>query len=210
MTGFAESFAWPLRGRWRPPWAMGLLCLLLLPILFIPLFGYGIEAVHAAAMDPSKGPPPWRWSAGLLLRGGWAAFALAISALPFAIVYNLVVDALINGGATILVAQVIAFFALALPWGLLALVVAPHTTATFAMTGSPTDLFDVGGAVRGVRARFATWNLAAAAIVTAWAIGLAGAGLLCVGVVPGVFYAILVSAHAAASLYREGHDSPAR
>lgn len=210
MTGFADSFAWPFRGRSRPRWAMGLLCVLLLPILFMPLFGYGIEAVHAAVIDPSKGPPPWRWSVGLLLRGGWAAFALAVSVLPFAVVYNPAVDALIKGGATILVAQVIAFFALALVWGLMALVVAPHATAKFAITGNPTDLFDVGGALRGVRARFATWNLAAAAIVTAWAIGLAGAGLLCVGVVPGVFYAILVSAHAAASLYREGPNSPAR
>ena len=210
MSGIAESFAWPFRGRWRPRWAMGLVCVLLLPILFIPLFGYGIEAVRAAAMDPSKGPPGWRWSVGLLLRGGWAAFALAVSVLPFAVVYNPVVDALINGGATTLIARVIAFFALALVWGLLALVVAPHTTAKFAITGNPTDLFDAGGAVRGVRYRFAAWNLAAAAIVTAWAIGLAGAGLLCVGVVPGVFYAILVSAHAAASLYREGQDSPAR
>ena len=210
MSGIAESFAWPFRGRWRRPWAMGLLCVLLLPILFIPLFGYGIEAVHTAATEPSKGPPPWRWSIGLLLRGGWAAFAVAVSVLPFAVVYNPVVDALINGGATILIAQVIAFFALALVWGLVALVVAPHTTARFAITGNPIDLFDAVGAVRGIRRGFAAWNLAAAAIVTAWAVGIAGAGLLCVGVVPGMFYAILVSAHAAASLYREGPDSPAR
>jgi len=38
------------------------------------------------------------------------------------------------------------------------------------------------------------------AIVTAWAIGLSGVGLALVGLVPGVLYAMLVSAHATASL----------
>ena len=99
-------------------------------------------------------------------------------------------------------AHVIAFMVLALPWGLLALLVLPHATATFAASGNPGDLFDLAAAVRGVRRDFATWNLAAAAIVTGWAIGLACAGLLCVGIVPGIFYAILVSAHAAAALHR--------
>jgi hypothetical protein len=61
--------------------------------------------------------------------------------------------------------------------------------------------------VRGVRRDFATWNIAAAAIVTGWAAGLACAGLLCVGLVPGVFYAILVSAHAAAALQGTGSGS---
>ena len=189
---------------------MGLLCVLLLPILLIPLLGYAIEAVHAAATDPAQGPPRWRWSADLLLRGGWATFALVVSVLPFTALYNPLVDALLKGGAGIGVAEVVAFFGLALPWGLVLLVVAPHTVAEFATTGNPTDLFDVAGAVREVRGRFAAWNLAAAAIVTAWAIGLAGAGLLCVGVVPGVFYAILVSAHAAGSLHREGPHPAAR
>ena len=210
MTSFAESFTWPFRGRWRPRWAMGMLCALLLPILFIPLFGYGIEAVHAAATDPSKGPPPWRWSAGLLLRGGWSAFALVVSVLPFAVVYNPLVDVFVSGDAGILTAELITIFVLTLCWGLLMLVVAPHATAKFAITGNPTDLFDVGGALRGLQNRFAAWNLASAAIVTGWAIGLAGIGLLCVGVVPGVFYAILVSAHAAGSLYRETPSSSAR
>jgi hypothetical protein len=35
-------------------------------------------------------------------------------------------------------------------------------------------------------------------------------GLLCVGLLPGIFYAILVSAHATATLHPEGADSSAR
>jgi hypothetical protein len=61
-----------------------------------------------------------------------------------------------------------------------------------------------------VRRDFTTWNLAAAAMVTGWAIGLACVGLLCLGIVPGVFYAILVSAHASAALQNEAAVSPAR
>jgi hypothetical protein len=63
-------------------------------------------------------------------------------------------------------------------------------------------MFNFPKAVRGVVRDFATWNLAAAAIVTAWALGLACVGLLCIGIVPGVLYAILVSAHASAALRR--------
>jgi hypothetical protein len=62
--------------------------------------------------------------------------------------------------------------------------------------------------MRAVSRDFATWNLAAAAIVTGWALGLAAIGLLCVGLVPGVFYAILVSAHASAALHDKGTNSP--
>jgi hypothetical protein len=65
-------------------------------------------------------------------------------------------------------------------------------------------MFDYPGAIRGVFRDFATWNLSAAAIVTAWAVGLACAGLLCLGVVPGIFYAILVSAYASAALHTPG------
>jgi uncharacterized membrane protein (DUF441 family) len=51
-----------------------------------------------------------------------------------------------------------------------------------------------------VKRGFPTWNLVVVAIVTAWAIGLAGVGLALVGVIPGVFYALLVSSHATAAL----------
>jgi hypothetical protein len=84
----------------------------------------------------------------------------------------------------------------------------PHATARFAQSSNPTHLFDLRASIRAVRSDFATWNLAAAAIVTGWAIGLACAGLLCVGLVPGVFYAILVSAYASAALHYQSADSP--
>jgi len=206
----AESFAWPALGRWRSRWAAGVLCLLLLPLLFIPLLGYAIAATRAAERDPSLGPPAWQINARLLSDGFWTALAVLLSQFPFAIAWNPLATILFNAriaptGDKLLAdiyAHVIAFMVLALPWGLLALLVLPHATATFAASGNPGDLFDVAAAVRGVRRDFATWNLAAAAIVTGWAIGLACAGLLCVGIVPGIFYAILVSAHAAAALHR--------
>jgi hypothetical protein len=34
--------------------------------------------------------------------------------------------------------------------------------------------------------------------------------LLCIGLVPGLFYAILVSAHASAALHDKGTNAPAR
>jgi len=85
------------------------------------------------------------------------------------------------------------------------LLLMPHATNRFALSGRPVDLFDFPAALQGVTRDFATWNLAAAAIVTAWALGVACIGLLCVGIVPGIFYAILVSAHASAAL----HSTPA-
>jgi hypothetical protein len=89
---------------------------------------------------------------------------------------------------------------LALPWGIVMLLLMPHATNRFALSGRAIDMFDFPASIRGVGRDFATWNLAAAAIVTAWAVGVACVGLLCIGVVPGIFYAILVSAHATAAL----------
>jgi hypothetical protein len=109
-----------------------------------------------------------------------------------------------------LYAHTVALFLLALPWGLLLLIHVPHATARFAHSGRGVDLFDLPASIGAVRRDFTTWNLAAAAMVTGWAIGLAGVGLLCLGIVPGVFYAILVSAHASAALQNEGANSPAR
>ena len=124
---------------------------------------------------------------------------LAVLAAPFAALLKPVADWL--SPVTHDFAYVFAVLVLALPWGLVTLLLVPHATAAFASSGDPHDLFDVGGSLRGVRRDFATWNVVVAAIVTGWAIGLACAGLLCVGIVPGVFYAILVSAHAAATLH---------
>ena len=210
MKLVAESFAWPFRGRWRSRWAAGIVGVVLLPLLFLPLLGYAIAATRAAEEDPSMGPPAWRISGRLLADGFWTALAVLLTWLPFVLAWNPLATVLFNAHVSPshdalladVYAHVIAFFALALPWGLVALLVLPHATAAFAATGKPRDLFNFAAAIRGVRRDFTTWNVAAAAIVTGWTIGLACAGLLCVGAVPGIFYAILVSAHAAAALHR--------
>jgi hypothetical protein len=214
----AESFAWPFRGEWRSRWLLGMLLVLLLPIGFIPLLGYAIAATRSAERDPTSGPPPWALWPGLLMDGFWTSLAILATLLPFALLLNplsaLMYRAGVWGASDASLAQihahVLTFFILALPWGLLVLLVMPHATARFAAGGRPAELFDYAASARGVARDFATWNIAAAAMVTAWAIGLACAAALCVGVVPGVFYAILVSAHACAALHREGSPLPAR
>ena len=189
--------------------------MLLLPLLFIPLLGYAIAATRAAEEDCDAGPPPWRLSPRLLRDGLWTALAIALTAIPFALLVA-PVSALLSstqvGGAAAaqLYSSTLAVLAVALPWGLFLLLVMPHATAAFAASGSVRDLFDAGRSIRSVRRDFPAWNLAVAAIVTGWAVGLACAGLLCVGAVPGVFYAILVSAHATAALHDQGAHPPAR
>lgn len=217
MNLVADSFAWPFRGAWRSSWLVGVPVVLLLPLLFIPLLGYAIAATRAAERDPSQGPPPWRLSNRLVSDGSWTFLAIVVTAVPYLVVWPLAGalqdahvwqsnDALLSR----LHAAILAFFILALPWGMLALLVMPHATARFAATGRPRDLFDFAAALRCVRRDFTTWNLAAAAIVTGWAVGVACAGLLCIGLVPGIFYAILVSAHASAALHDKSSPSPAR
>ena len=218
MKLVADSFAWPFRGEWRSRWFAGVLAVLFLPLLFVPLLGYAIDATRAAERDSTTGPPPWRLSARLLADGAWTALMLLVIALPFALVYGpltgFFVDTRVwsssDAGLASLHARVLAAIVLALPFGLALLLLMPHATAAFAASGRPADLFDVSAAVRRVGADFTTWNVAAAAIVTAWAIGAACSGLLCVGVLPGVFYAILVSAHASAALHDKGPAQPAR
>ena len=184
--------------------------MLLLPLLFVPLLGYAIAATRAAEADPSQGPPAWRFSIRLLADGFWTALAVLLTMLPFAVALNPLAAALHAVMPREPLAHLVAFFVLALPWGLVALLFLPHATATFAASGVPRDMFDVRGALRGVRRDFMTWNVAAAAMVTAWAIAIASVGLLCVGLVPGVFYAILVSADAAAALHRQSSRPSAR
>jgi uncharacterized protein DUF4013 len=203
----ADSFAWPFRGRWRSSWAVGLPAVLLSPLLFIPLLGYAVEATRAAEQDPSQGPPPWRLSDRLIADGVWLMFAIAITEVPYVLFRPLTGalraarvwqsnDSLLSSVHV----YVVAFFVLALPWGILALLFLPHATARFAASGRARDMFDFIASIRGVRRDFAVWNVAVAAIVTAWAVGLACAGLFCIGLVPGIYYAILVSAHASATL----------
>jgi uncharacterized protein DUF4013 len=199
----AESFAWPFRGAWRGVWAIGLATVLLLPLLFIPLLGYAIAAVRAAERDPSTGPPAWRISDRLIADGAWVFLALLVTWIPFAFLVNSLAPTLRSVTPGEPFTHLIALLIAALPWGIVALLLLPHATARFAASGKRSDMFNAAAAIRGVRSDFATWNVVVAAIVTAWAIGVACVGLLCVGIVPGVFYAILVSAHATAALHHD-------
>jgi hypothetical protein len=204
----AGSFGFPFRPGAARAWLIGIPLLVLLPIGVIPLLGYTVAVVRRAAADPEAGPPPWRPLPRLLGDGSLLAILLAVLTAPFAVLAVLlagpvggllgqrVADPTLAGA----VAAVLAGAVAGLPWGILLLVLMPPLTARFARSGSPRDLVDFGAALRTVRADFGAWNLAVVAIVTAWAIGLCGLGLAVVGVVPGVLYAILVSAHATASL----------
>jgi hypothetical protein len=206
----AASFAWPFRGDWRPRWLVGVVMVLLLPIAFIPLLGYAVAATRSASADPEQGLPRWMISARLLTDGFWVAIVVLLIAAPFVLAIGPIATFIDQAhlwhvsdpALSRLYANLAAGFALALPWGLVMLLLMPHATVRFATSGRPVELFDFPAAVQGVARDFATWNLAAAAIVTAWALGLACVGLLCLGIVPGVFYAILVSAHASAALHR--------
>ncbi len=143
------------------------------------------------------------------MASGTAPFLLAIN--PFADkLYDAHLWHMTDVPLSQLYAHVVAASLLALPWGLLLLLHMPHATARFARTGNPRDYVDLRRSINAVKNDFATWNLAAAAIVTGWAVGVACVGLLCAGLVPGVFYAILVSAHATAVLEPQGKNPRAR
>jgi hypothetical protein len=213
-----DSFTWPFRGSWRSRWLVGVVAVLLLPILFVGVLGYAIAATRSAQDDPSNGPPPWRLSWRLITDGTWTTLSVLVVALPFLVIFNPLAGALLaahvwqstDHALTIFYARVLALLILALPWGIVLLLVMPHATASFAATGRARDMFDFIESARSVRRDFATWNLAVAAIVTGWALGIACVGLLCAGLVPGIFYAILVSAYATASLHHENPSEPAR
>jgi hypothetical protein len=218
MKVVAESFSWPFRGEWRSRWIPGVLAVLLLPIAFIPLLGYAVAATRQAEVDAASGPPRWAFSGRLLFDGVITTGALVLFTAPFALLLNPLAGRLqdlhwwpvSDAPASQLFAHTVALFLLTLPWGLLLLIHMPHATARFAHSTRLADLFDLPASIRAVSSDFTTWNLAAAAIVTGWAIGLACVGLLCAGLAPGVFYAILVSAHASAALHRQGSNAPAR
>ena len=220
MKVVADSFSWPFRGDWKSIWLPGLLAVLLLPIAFIPLLGYAIAATRAAEKDSSAAPPRWTLSTRLLTDGFWTSIAIALLTAPFVLALNPLATTLngahlwhVNDPLAHLYTNVGAAFILALPWGLLLLLHMPHATARFATTGNLQDLFNLRRSINAIKNDFATWNLAAAAIVTGWAIGLACVGLLCLGIVPGIFYAILVSAHASAVLeadHSKGENPPTR
>jgi len=182
---------------------------LLLPVAFIPLLGYAIAATRAA--ETNQQPPAWRLSVRLLVDGFWTAVVLVLLSAPFVIALNPLANAIpLSQGY----AHVAALFALALPWGFLLLLLMPHGTSRFAETGQPRELFDFPKTICEVTRDFPAWNLAAAAMVTAWVIAIACIGLVCVGLLPGTVYAILVSAHASATLRSpagaSGPNIPAR
>jgi hypothetical protein len=179
----------------------------LLPVAFVPVFGYAVSCTRIAGQDPLQAPPPWRWSARLLTDGGWSALQAAAIIAPFALgawwlggaltaVWRPTGDPFLNAGYSWTVALAVA----ALPAGLAILLVVPPTLARFAVTGRPGDLVALGSMVDCVRHRFTAWNLALVTITTSWALAAASLGLVVVGVIPGAFYAILTSAHACAAL----------
>lgn len=207
MDRVAGSFGFPFRRGAGRAWLIGIPLLVLLPLGLVPLLGYAVAVVRSAAVDPEAGPPPWRPLPRLLADGMLIALLLAALTAPFVLLAgqlthpasNLLAgvgDSIVRDG----LALVIAGAAAALPWGILLLVLMPPLTARFARSGSFADLVDAAAAIGTVRRRFPAWNLAVVAIVTAWAIGLSGVGLALIGVIPGVLYAMLVSAHATASL----------
>jgi uncharacterized protein DUF4013 len=209
----AASFRWPFQGEWLPRFAIGTLVALFLPITFILLLGYAIAATRGAQDDPKQPPPSWTLSARLITDGFWTAVVLLLLSAPFAVALNPLADAitprlwLAGYVQPQTYAHIVAALLLALPWGLLLLILMPHGTSRFAATRRPRDLFDFATTLREVKRDFPTWNVVAAAIVTAWVIAVACVGLLCIGLFPGMFYAILVSAYASATLHSPGTTS---
>ena len=195
---------------------MGGVLVLLLPLGFIPLLGYSIACSRAAAAGAPE-PPPWDHPGRLIADGVAVAVAIAAVGFPFALVAFPLAAVLSDPGLWRSSAPLLhveawsaAILIVALPLGIALLLVMPHAVARYAASGRQIDLFDFAASLRSVRSDFSAWNLAVAAIVTAWAVGAACSALLCVGLAPGIFYAILVSAHATASLRPEGAGPPAR
>jgi hypothetical protein len=210
----AGAFTYPFRAR-ATGWLVGSLLLLVWPLCFIPLLGYAIAAVRASAADPAAAPPVWHVDSRLLRDGAWTALAVALFSVPFVVAWWPLSGALTGRVADTgeplldrIYGVVAAGLALAVPWGAVLLVQMPPASARFAVAGRARDLFDVAASLRAIRDRYAIWNLAVAGIVTGWVAGLVVGSLCCVGVLPGAFYAILVSAHASAAL--AAADQPAR
>ena len=208
MDRVADAFLYPFRPGAGRAWLVGIPLVVLLPIGLIPLLGYAVAVVRSSAADPAAGPPPWRPLGQILCDGLLVATFLGILTLPFALVVpplagaaghavsGFGLDPFLVGPIAVVIAAAVS----ALPCGILLLVLMPAATARFAGSNRVCDLFDIPGALRLVWRRFGPWNLVVVAIVTSWAIGLAGIGLALVGVVPGIVYAVLVSAHATGTL----------
>lgn len=203
-----SSFLYPLRGGGRlARWVIGVSLVAVLPASFPLVFGYAVACVRAAACDPAAAPPRWRVEGRLLADGAWSGLQAALLTVPFAFVAWLLAAWLGgvwrptgDGSLDAALAWIAAVTAAALPWGLVMLVVVPPTLARFAVTGRPSSLLGLGWVLSCMRERYAQWNLVLVAVTTSWALGLVGLALMGLGVVPGAFYAILVSAHACAAL----------
>jgi Protein of unknown function (DUF4013) len=203
------SFLYPFRRGGRlARWLVGSALVLVLPVSFPMVFGYAVGCVRSAACDPGAPPPRWRVGGRRLLADGlWTGLQAALLTAPFAVAAWLLAGTLGSvwrptGGPFLnaALAWIVAVTVAALPWGVLMLVVLPPTLARFAQTGRPADLAALGWVVTCVRERYAQWNLVVVGVTTAWALAAAGLAVAGIGVVPGVFYAILVSAHACSAL----------
>src|ERR1700681_2423068 len=128
----------------------------LLPVAFIPLLGYAVAATRWAAVDPGRGLPPWSLSRRLFVDGFWIALVVALIAAPFALALGplstLVERAhfwrVSDPNQSRLYSELAAGAILALPWGLVMLLLMPHGTYRFASSGHPIDLFDVRTTLR--------------------------------------------------------------
>jgi hypothetical protein len=202
------SFLYPFRRDGRlGRWLVGVALVALLPVSFPLVFGYAVACIRASVQDPAAPPPRWRICWRLVTDGAWSALQAAVVTAPFAAGAWLLAGVLArawrpSGDAlpSPALAWVVAVTVAALPWGVLLLLVLPPTLARFAITGRPADLAALRCAVACVRGRYAEWNLVLVAVTTAWALAAVGLALAGVGIVPGAFYAILVSAHACAAL----------
>lgn len=202
------SFLYPFRPAGRlPRWLLGVTLVALLPVSFPLVFGYAVACVRVSAREPAAPPPSWRIGGRLVADGAWSALQAAALTAPFAAGAWLLAALLARvwrptGAAfpDVELAWTAALTVAALPWGVAMLVVLPPTLARFAVTGRPADLAGFGWVARCARERYAEWNLVLVGITTAWALAAASLALAGVGVVPGAFYAILVSAHACSAL----------
>lgn len=217
----AQSLVYPLRRGSLGAWLVGIPLLLFFPVAFVVVLGYAVRATREAALSPQAPPPAFGLDGRLLRDGLLLTVVFLLVVVPYLLMSDAVAGAVfarMPAGTDPLIgpAEALLFggFLVAIPWGTVVLLLVPPAVAAFAASGRARDLFNVARALRLVRTHFMAWNLATVAIVTAWIVALAGAGLLCVGFLPGAFYAILVSAHATASLVADpetrGQAAPAR
>jgi hypothetical protein len=217
----AQSLVYPFRRGSLGAWLAGIPLLLFFPLSFVVVLGYAVRATREAALSPQAPPPGFSLDGRLLRDGLLLTVVFLLVVVPYLLMSDAVAGAVfarMPAGTDPLIgpAEALLFggFLVAIPWGTVVLLLVPPAVAAFAASGRARDLFNVARALRLVRTHFMAWNLATVAIVTAWIVALAGAGLLCVGFLPGAFYAILVSAHATASLVADpetrGQAAPAR